>query len=60
MVGDTLYDKAVTKYYDERVLEKIGMRTPTQTGNILAAMYSYRSIIKGQWCYGIFTAERSQ
>lgn len=38
-----------------RPLEKIGLRTPRQTMNVLAARHQYTTIREGLWGYAIFT-----
>jgi len=53
-----LHDHGRRLYPLGRTLERFGMRTRTQTGNILGAIYAYESVLRGQWRYGIFVAER--
>ena len=55
---ERLYHHANSLLPVGRVMKKVGMRTEVQTRNILGGINAYKSLIKGQWCYGIFLAER--
>jgi hypothetical protein len=39
-----------------KLLEKLHIRTPIQTGNIVAAKLQYPCLIGRAWIYGIVTA----
>lgn len=41
-----------------KVMEKVRLRTPVETGNIVAGVKIYESLIKGQWVYHITTANK--
>jgi ubiquinone/menaquinone biosynthesis C-methylase UbiE len=41
-----------------KVLELLGIRSKTQTKNILGAYYQYKTIKKNLWTYGIITAQK--
>jgi ubiquinone/menaquinone biosynthesis C-methylase UbiE len=55
----TLHSYGRRSYLVGVAMEKVGLRTSIQTGNIIGAIYAYESALKGQWCYGIFAAEKS-
>ncbi len=53
-----LYRYAIPAIILGKPLEVIGLRTKTQTGNILAAYYQYKLVKKGIGGYGIFYGEK--
>ncbi len=55
-----LHRRATMLYPVGKVLEKLRLRTPVETGNIVAAINIYRSLVKGQWLYHITTARKER
>ena len=41
-----------------KIAEFLKIRTKTQTGNIVAALYQHKALLKKLWEYGIFYAEK--
>lgn len=39
-------------------LQRVGLRTAVQHGNVVAALQQYRSLIKGDWWYAIISAAK--
>lgn len=56
---ERLYRYARALYPVGKVMEKVKLRTPTQTENIIGAINFYKSVVKGQFQYLIFTAEKA-
>jgi ubiquinone/menaquinone biosynthesis C-methylase UbiE len=55
---ERLYRYAKNLYPVGKIMERLTIRTPVETGNILGAINIYKSVIKGQCRYGIFLAEK--
>ncbi|MBA7696944.1 2-methoxy-6-polyprenyl-1,4-benzoquinol methylase [subsurface metagenome] len=53
-----MYWAAVINYPLGKLLEILRVRTKVQTANIKSAIYQYRTLCRGLWKYGIFTAEK--
>ena len=53
-----MYRASITLYPLGILLELLTVRTKIQTANIKAAIYQYRTLKKGLWKYGIFTAKK--
>lgn len=54
-----LYRIASLLYPVARLLELARKRSKVQTGNVVAAIYQHRTLTRGLWEYGIFTARRA-
>ena len=55
-----LYRYARALYPLGRLLQWLGLRTKTQTDNIVSAIYQHRTLVEGLWQYGVFTAEKTE
>jgi SAM-dependent methyltransferase len=43
----------------ETALYKLGLRTPTQHGNVVASRRQFEALERGLWFYGVLTAAKS-
>lgn len=53
-----LYKYSLPAMFFGKIAEFLNIRTKTQTGNIIAARYQYKALLKNLWKYGIFYAEK--
>lgn len=53
-----MYRASILCYPGAKFLELIGIRSRTQTENILSAYYQHRTLKNGLWTYGIFIAQK--
>lgn len=52
-----IYKAGVVNYPLGKLLELLKLRTKIQTGNIIGAIYQYKTLKQGLWRYGILTAQ---
>jgi len=53
-----LYKYSFPAMFLGKVAEFLKIRTKNQTGNVVAARYQYKALLKNLWKYGIFCAEK--
>ena len=53
-----LYKYSLPVMFFGKIAEFLKIRTKTQTGNIVAALYQHKALLKKLWEYGIFYAEK--
>ncbi|MDO8408158.1 MAG: methyltransferase domain-containing protein [bacterium] len=53
-----MYRASFIAYPFARAMQWLGIRTKTQTGNVVSGYYQYRALRRGLWVYGIFYAKK--